>query len=326
MAIFEQLALARWEPDGNSELAIRFAVVSISEDGANRIVERERPYRDGAKLDDTGSKAKRWSVETCWENSLQPGTSSVADAGGLGEPQLSNNPEPLYPNMLNLMIASFEIHETGVLTLPTRGQIRCRAEKYSRTESAELRDAAMVSFEFVEDNEDNVNAAAFAKPSVNANARALAETTTFTAQSLGAWGGSLQDLNEFAAGLEGIANFPGDTLADVDQQAGIVVGASNRVQQAFSQPNDGRDQLNDPESSVLQRKLEHQQDIAAEARANARRGRPNLVAIAFEGPRSIFQVANEFGQDVADLINVNPQIEDVLFIPAGVVVNIFDLL
>lgn len=325
MTIFEQYALARWTPDGRSDLAVRFAVVSITEDGGNRIVERDRPFRNGAKLDDTGSRAKKWNLETIWENSLQPGISAVAaSTGGLGEPQLSLNPEPLYPNMLNLMIASFDVHETGDLILPTRGKLRARAMDYSRTETAEVRDSATLTLTFTEDNEDSVDTAAFAVPSVNANAKRLSEATTFDAQSDGMWDGSLQDLNEFASGLEAIANFPGDTLADVDSQAGIVIGATNRVLLAFSQPVPGRDQLTDPDSSVTQRKLEQTRDIAAKSRAEARRGRPSLVSVVLTGDRNIFQIANEYAQPALDLINVNPQIANVLFIPAGAVVNIFD--
>jgi hypothetical protein len=67
-AIFEQYPVASFAVRGDP---IYFAVESIEEDGGNRIVRRRRPYRDGAKLDDTGSNEKVFTL-TARANDVRP--------------------------------------------------------------------------------------------------------------------------------------------------------------------------------------------------------------------------------------------------------------
>ena len=47
--IFEKMPAAQFTVAG---LTLGFPVLRIQQSGGNRIVKRERPYRDGAKLDD----------------------------------------------------------------------------------------------------------------------------------------------------------------------------------------------------------------------------------------------------------------------------------
>lgn len=308
MTIFEQYPVGTWKV--GSLPALKFPVCSISESGGNRIVERERPYRDGSKLDDTGSKAKRWALKVQFENSIQE--------EGLDETK------PLYPDILNEMIASFDIHETGDLTVPTRGKVRARAESYSRDEVESDRDGAVVTFNFVEDNEDNVGAQQFEQLNINASARRLTEQTVFSATSEGMWSTSLADINEFASELEAFANFPGDVVADVDSQASIVVGACNRVGRAFSREDKAnRDLLNDPELSQTQRKLEETKDMAGRARGESYRGRPRPVPFYVAGNTDLFTIAAKLGQLPEDLISINPNV-DPLFVPARSVVQVLE--
>ena len=68
--------------------AIALPVSRIEEEGGNRLVERERPNRDGAKIDDTGSKAKRWVLTLDYLN-------------GSTEPDF---PEDAYPDVVNQLM------------------------------------------------------------------------------------------------------------------------------------------------------------------------------------------------------------------------------
>lgn len=315
--IFERTPAAEWKAKGKT--AIRFSITRIEESGANRIIERQRPYRPGARLESTGAKAKRWKLEAIFENTILE--QGVSASSATMDPAVGIT---LYPDVLNSLLESFEVQETGDLTLPTRGVVRCRAESWNRIESDEFRDAAVLSLTFVEDNEERIGAQEFKAGQANANARRLAETTQFSAQSDGAWDTSLADLVEFASELEALANAPGDTVKDIDTQAGVVVGATNRVLDAFTDPSrDGRDVLNDPDSSTTQRKLHRTNDLAGRARARSRGGLPRLVTQVFPTGRSLFDIAASLEQGAQDLINANPAL-DPLFVPANTPVRVFE--
>jgi len=308
MTTFESYPVASWKV--GKLAALRFPVLSISESGGNRIVQRERPYRNGAKLDDTGSKAKSWTIKVCFENSIvEPGLDTT---------------KLLYPDVLNELIASFDTHECGDLTLPTRGKVRARAESYTRDEVTEERDGAALSFTFVADNEDSVGAQQFEQRTANASARTLSEQTVFSAAQEGVWDASLSDINEFASELEGFANFPGDTVADVDSQASIVIGACNRVGRAFARENEeNRNMINDPELSQTQRKLEETKDVSGRIRGEAMAGRPRPVPYNVFADTDLFDIAARIGQLAESLIAINPNV-DPLYVPAGTVVQVLE--
>ena len=304
MAIFEQYPAASWEV-GSSRGKIVFPVCDIQESGGNRIVERERPYRDGAKLDDIGRKAIRWTVVAKFENSIQ-------------EEGLSTT--PLYPTVLNNLLSTFDVHATGDLTLPTRGKVRARAESYQRKETTGDRDYATVTLVFCEDNEDSVDAQTFESPSVNASARRITEQAEFDAESGGFGGTSMADLREFGSQLEGLANAPGETLNDLDTQASIVVGTVNRTTRSFSRADD---QFSDPENSRTQRKLEQTKDLAGRSRRSPRAGRPRIVSFKLLNGTSLFNIAAQLRQPAKDIIDINPTLNP-LFVPAGTVVRVFE--
>lgn len=311
--VFEQYEVCSWKV-GQRQGVLRFPVGSIQETGGNRIVERNRPYRDGAKLDDVGSNATRWTVEAIFENSI------MENEPGLDQARV------LYPTILNEVIDSFRIHGTGDLVLPTRGKVRARAESYTRLEAEAERDYCKLSLVFVEDNEDNVDAQKFEQRSVNASARKLTETTEFDAQSEGAWNTSLADLREFGSELEGLANFPGNTRNDLDSQAAIVVSTTNsvvRTSQNAAGQNDGYDPLGDPETSRTQRKLEETKDLAGRSRANPRNGRRRLVPFLVEAGTDLFTLAATLGQAATDLLDVNPALNPD-FVPKGSVIRVFE--
>ncbi len=308
--VFEQYPSASWQV--GSARALVFPVTEISEEGGNRIVLRERPYRDGAKVDDIGSKAKSWSLKAYFENSIDEGQ--------------QQNGQALYPGVLNALIRSFDQHETGDLIVPTIGKVRARAMSYVRSERSDERDCASVEFKFVQDNEDNIDATSFTLPTVKSSLNALMASTTFSAHSDAVFSTSLADLNEFAAGLVAIANFPSDYLNDVDSQVAIVVGATNRVASAFTSKSNNpkekaRSMLSDPDASRTGRRLVALQDTAARAVAELRANQPEIIRVLIDHPTNIFSIATEFDQDVAKLIGLNSAY-DPLNIPNGAVIRI----
>jgi prophage DNA circulation protein len=302
------LSVASWKVGTSPTLA--FPVQNIIESGGNRLVERERPYRDGAKLDDTGSKAKRWTMEITFENTIE-------------EPGLEVNEGALYPDTLDALIESFDNHETGDLVVPTRGMVRARADSYTRTEKLDPRDAALLTVMFVQDNEDNVDAASFDLILANSNAKRLGEETTFDAQTDEMWDDGLVSVREFTDQLENATNQPGDVADDVDNSASRVVSGAQTTERAFNfREKESRNALTNPESSKTARKLNLSKDVAYRAKQESREGRPEMIKVVSSRHQSIFSIAVFFKQPVAELIAINPKIENLFYIPKDTEVNV----
>lgn len=310
--IFEKYPVAEFIVDG---ISFAFPVLRISESGGNRIIERERPYRDGAKLDDTGSKARRWTLDTIFNQTL------VATDGRINK---VNGQLPLYPQVLNKMIDFFDqSHVTVNLVIPTVGTRRVRAETYNRVESMDERDQALVSFTFIEDNEDAVDFKRIDTPDAASNSKRISETTTVDAQSVGSWSEAMSEFEQFAFELEDFANAPGNSIQDVEAATLRVIGSSQRAIRTFSEASrPGRDLFLDPQNSRVVRKLTIAMDMAFREANRVRNNLPVLTTVVFPGATTIFRVAAIVGQDPADLIDANPKI-DPLFIPANVFIKVF---
>jgi hypothetical protein len=310
--VWEQFPIASWTVQGSTKRA--FPVQSIDEYGGNRLVVRNRPYRPGAKLDDTGPMPKRWTVTVCFENSIEE--------VGLEE----NGETPLYPDVMNEILESFDLYhdEPGDLVLPTRGPVRARLETFRRVETQEDRDQATIVFTWIQDNEDNVDANSFQLPSVKANSRRIAEEVEEEMQEDAAWDTSLGDLKEFANNLEGLINAPFEFKQDFEQQAKIAMGAVDDVFTALSDATvDGRGKLNDPETHVAQRELGTMKDMVGRETVESRKARPVIVSVVFREQQSLMSIAAIYGQDYNELMEINSTIADPLNIPAGDVVKVF---
>lgn len=303
MTIFENYPPAEFAVQG---LSVRFPVQAISEDFSNRIVEHERAFRNGAKLDDTGRKSRRWSVEAVFENSIS-------------EDGLEANGQALYPDAMNTLLELFDIHETGDLTLPTIGTIRARAASYKREERNDARDCAMVSLTFIEDNEDSVGASALELPTIQASAKVLAATSSFSAEEAGTFSANWSDLREFTAGLEGILTSPSSFVSDLDTNVGLTLAAADRVFDAAA--SNGDDPLNEPGGSLTQRKLEEIKDTASRSRRRYDE-KPRRTPYLVSADTTIWAVASELGQDATELIKTNPNVNP-SSIPQGTVLSVF---
>lgn len=317
--IFEQYAVCSWKVKGEDALVI--PVERIEESGGNRIVSRERPYRDGAKLDDTGAKPKQWVLSCSFFNGhTEP---------GMPNPDATGASETLYPDHLNKVIASCDKHETGDLILPTVGKRRCRAESYRRVEEYTERDAASVTLTFTEDNEDGVTASSFTAPSVRAVSRSLAEATVFDLEEAGLGGDLAGDLEEFASDLEGLAAAPGEFVGDLEAKAKSIEDSCERIEAVHTQAvntvtGEVATLLTSPQNSAGLRHLRKLRDTVARAVGERVASAPKIVPKVFTVPKSIFGVATELQQDADKLMQINPQIEDHLLIPANTVIKVFD--
>lgn len=306
--LFEQLPVASWTVKGRS---IAFPVQVVQQMGANRLIERERPYRDGAKLDDTGSKARKWAVDAIFQNTVQ-------------EPGLETNGSDLYPGALNEMIALFDIHETGDLVLPTIGKVRARAGDYTRVERYDTRDAAILTFNFIEDNEDNIDFRSIEAPSPKANAKRLALATEFDEQSAEVWDFNTRSLNTLVSEIEGTVNTPFALLQQAQQTSTQVRHAAERLTRAFSRPGvRGREALGLTRGHRVQRRLVEQQDLAGRAVLESQGGRPKLISVVVTRPISLMALASVLRQSVDDLIAANPGLEDPNYLRAGTAVLVF---
>lgn len=337
--VFEQYGVGQWQP-AYGAVVYAFPVISISETGGNRLVRRERAYRRGCKLDDTGSKETVWTIEAIFENSIEEPSAKAV-----------NGDLMLYPEVLNELIEVFDLYhgEAGNLYVPTRGWVRARLESYDRKESPDEQDCARLTMIFVADNEDKIDAGSFAQPSVSASAIRLSQETTFDQQSEGIWGDDSQSLQEFASDLESWANAPDDSEREMETKVAATRGSVRRVRKAFSKPvkrvtgttsstpsksaqmgaakaggRTGRDALRDPEGAAANQKLHAMEGLAARSKRESRRGQPALVTVVFSRPQSLATVAAIFGQTVGDLIAANPQLDDPLYIPPRTPVRVHD--
>lgn len=309
MAIFELYPVCTWQVPGFA--AISFPVENISEDGGNRLVPRERARRDGAKHDDTGSRAKRYTLRCSFHT-------------GSEEPDVPNV-ELLYPDILNELMRSFDVHEVGTLTLPTKGIRRCRAESYSRVEDMGERDAASVTLTFVEDNEDGTTSASFSAPSARSLAKNVAQEATASLDSMGCDATDFgTSLNEMAAAIETLAGAPSEFVADIVTQAAQVRSATARIQESFSGGEDGQGALLlDPIGSRVYRALATFADTASRAAGEKLAGEPRLTSVRYGYQVSLFQVAADYAQDFVKLQAANPQVGDPFAIPARTPINVY---
>lgn len=308
--VFEKYPAAKWKV-GN-EAAITFPVMAITETGGNRIVQHERSFRDGAKLDDTGSKARVWSFTVIFNNSLQEGVEDGV---------------PLYPQVLRKLLRSFDQHETGTLTLPTIGDVRARAQDYVRRETPEQDDQATLDLTFVEDNEDALDRAQLNPPAVVSTVRKLAEQTVFSAQKSGVWSEDLMSLPEVASEIEGLIRAPGRSASDL----GAVVRSHRRALQrvldaATEEAERGGGLFSDPRGSETARQISIMMDREAQAEDERMSSRPRTKAYVIEVERtSIYEVAARLNQDAEDLLELNSaRIDDPFFLDRGMVIRIFE--
>ena len=309
--LFRKYPVAKWEAEGKP--AIAFSVVSVQETYANRLVPHRRLNRDGARFDDTGSAERRFELATEWFN-------------GNDEPGLKRDEQ--YPDELNKMCEAARVHETGTLTLPTRGPLRCRLETYRRLEQSNERDSATVAFVFVEDNEDDERASNFQAPSAKSALRPEAEKVSALAAK-GGLGELADSIGEAASELQDAVNAPGRMVGGIENAANRVINTVEITEQQFRDARaQGRERvvgiLSSPEDATAVRGLRRLHDIAKRAIVERTGAGAKVVTKKYPRQVSIFDVAAETKQPAERLIELNGSLPDVMAIPAGTPVRVFD--
>lgn len=309
--IFGRYPPAKWEVPGAA--AVVFPVERLEQIGGNRLVPHERLHRDGARLDDTGSKAEGWSFTISFYNS------NNHEEGVKGLEQ--------YPDTINALIDACRIHETGTLTVPTVGKRRCRAESWRRVESYDKVDMAAVVITWLEDNEDDAESAAAQFPSASAVASKYAKDANAAAEEFGTT--SLDDLEAFADDLGDMLSAPSEFAADIDAKVGNLTAAGERLQATVdTQATMAKEELEtiatDPLNGRALRAIAKVLDVAHRApiQKHDKQGTP-IVTRTFDVDLSIFGVAQSVGQSPGKLIPLNAGLADLLHIPAGTPVRVY---
>lgn len=288
----EQYDVASWGVGDSPKLF--FAVLAIAEQRKNRIIQHKRPYREGAKLDDTGSEPIVWNVEIIFNNQIT-------------EEGLAQNGRDSFPDVYRLMKASSEVHETGDLVLPGIGAIRARFDSMSSSETHEETDTARCQCVWIQDNEESLDRALIRTTTARSTISRVAEQTRFTAQSLGAWDDDLNGLVEFAAELEALLLAPGRATQAVETQVRRNRRALQRIVDAQQQlAEDVGIETNQPRGSALERNNLLLRDRQAQAAGERSAGRPRVRAFKVDVElTNIFEVAARFKQDAEELLDLN---------------------
>jgi len=306
--VFAASPTATWQAKGRRRIA--FAIESIDEAGGNRLVPHERSRRNGAKYDDTGSAPRVFSIASPFYTTCEdPGVDTLN----------------YYPRDLNDMIASFTVHEVGDLVLPTIGPIRARLQSYRRVEQTGERDAAGVSFVFVEDNEDGVLTSSFTAPSARSVAGQYGEAAAFTLEQQGIpstdFGASLATL---ASEIESLAGQPAEFMADLKTKSAQIRGFNDRVLDAFGGGSEGAGVvLLDPVTALVHRQLATLTDTTARVIAEKLSSQPRLRVVRFKQVVGLPQVAAKFSQDLGSLLAANTQLGNAFAIPPGTPINVY---
>ena len=305
-----QFPVLSWKSDSMSE-EIRWVAESIQEEFANRLVEHERPFRAGARVDTTGPKALRWRIRSWWNNTVQ-------------EDGLGDSPTP-YPDRLNALHRSFALQETGTLTLPTRGRRRCKAASYTRTEAAEHADGADVDYVFIEDSEDIIDLDALEDPQVNATLARVAQQTVFSMESIGSMNDGLVDLVTAASQMESLILAPGRYVDDIKAQGNRNRRAIKRVIAAEQKMSRRHDlPFKEPVGSGAERLARKFADLQARAIGEKKSDQPPTRLYKVQADCTIFDVAADVRQDAQKLMELNQdRVDDPMDLRAGDRVEVF---
>ncbi len=313
--VFERYPIASWQV-GDSPVLCFPIDGELAQDIGNRLVRQERPYRPGAKIDSTGPLPDEFNLTAIFNNTVR-------------EPGLERNARALYPFVLRQIVESFRVQQTGTLTLPTVGSVRCRADKARRSENVAERDQAKLVLTFVQDNEESIAQTTFALPSARATVSKQAAQTVFSVERSGAVvDDDVFKLKTRATDIESLLLAPGRALADLESQARTLRFTLQRMrttQQQFSEDLGGGD-TEEPRGSEFHRNLIRLEDTLARASDEKFASRPRIKTFVVDVPHtSLYEIAARFKQDAADLLDLNGErVPDPFWLEQGDVVRVFD--
>jgi hypothetical protein len=304
---WENRPISDFQADGRR--VVQFLIKSSTESGSQRIAKRARPFQRGDKLDAVGANSDDFSLEFIFHNNLdEPGLDKTL---------------PQWPDAVEELIEQFHIGETGTLNLPWKRGIRCKATQWRRLETADdTRGGALVSVSFCTDNEDALDREAFQVVSVRAQADSAVAEASFDADSFNMFDGSIEDITQFAADLVGLMNAPNELVGTVLHAAQRLRRAVLFLKAGFETSVQGRDQMNDPESSSLREKLLALLALAGQAEGDALSAEPKTVTVSFTQTTDIWSVAVDRGVSSRLLISLNDPIPDLSYIEPGTPIKV----
>lgn len=286
---------------------IGFVVLNVGRRGSNRNPKRVRPFREGWKLDHTGTDGEVLTLDCMFGSDVK-------------EPDVDNE----WPSALERAIDVFKTGKTGTLNLPWRRGIRCKADTWdTAASSSENRGHETLRVQFSEDNEDNLDRTAVQVVSVKATIQRSVEAAQFDAESEGMDLFAIEDITQLAADVVGLLNAPGDRAAALLHAGNRLRLAVKTVAEAFSSGEPGRDQMNGPEGANARLRLLELAELGARAVGEGRSKQRKTRTITYSRTRDIWSIATEEGQNARELMTINEQIEDFAFIPAGTPVRLF---
>lgn len=309
----EDAGPASFEIDGESD-RVTFAVEAVNWDMENRIAERERVYRDGARLDGTGTKADRFSIVAKVFN-------------GIREKGVARNGYPGDRDKL-IKLLKRSVTQTGTLKLPTWPPIRCKALRCTTTENVQKTDFAHLNIIWVEDNEETQLEATFTEPNARSAAVALADQIVEGMAFLGAWDEGVAELKALAVELESLALFANERGDDLIQAARSINTTVADVQTSFLPTrtelqvdsfvigDSPQSLLSDPSASATLEALMALSEMASKAIASVP-GKARPRSIEYKTAMNVFDISLQVGASVEEIVELNPSLIDPFAIPAN---------
>lgn len=299
-----------WQPDGGD--VITFTASHIDEAFENRTVKRERPYREGAKLDDTGRGPITWSITSDMFDGL------VED--GVDAAQFTSIEPKLF--------LACQTGKTGFLTLPTRGIVRAKVQSWSRGDDTSERDVAAVRITWTEDNEDDVDFYAFYEFSARSTAQSFANIAVEDLGALGISDADTQVIVTSAKKLEEAAKSPGTNLQEVEAQARKLSALCAKVEGYYTSGPPGVDSITNllgvPDAYSALRNLRNLRDTAQRAIYEQVSAKPKVKVVRFDLPMSVITVALETSNTFEDVLSLNKNLLDLFVILPRTPIKVYD--
>lgn len=309
-----KLQICRWIVKGQSTVYI--PVRNVVEGGGNRIGPHERPHRPGARLDGMGPRAKTWTL-----------SAEIFDSDTHVAP-LAN--KRIYPDLANDITDAFDREETGTLVTPTRGRRRCKAHEYQRTDGEDgARNIAVMRLVFMEDNEDDDAAAAFAALGAYATIQPVTFAAVAELEKNGATSPDVAGLSAAADQVANLLNTPEQYASQAQEIAETYMAQLDRVMDAFTTSRDAvtgelRALLTGSDGSRALALLTQARDQAASLVSELAGNGSDVVPLKFGAWVSLVEVAAQVGQGIEQLAQLNPEIDDPFYIKPGTPIRVRD--
>lgn len=308
--LFETWPQMTWTVAGKTHVV---PAITVKRTFGNRLAAHKRPYRKGARHDNTGPDPATWEV-------------TIA-AGRHAAEFHEAIPADFFPAGARALEDSFDREETGDLVTP-HGVKRCKASNGLTIWSGSERDSQATTLTWVEDNEDDTDLAAFELPSARvAGVDGVDTFLGFSSQAGAGAGDFFDELKAAFRDLQGIAAYPGEALGQmVARVETITIGVRDTYEAYASAPAGVVDTmgalLNDPLAGPALRKLEELVDMACRAQTEAARKNGARTTKRYDRTVSIFDVAVDVGQNCNELMEINAGL-DFYEIPRGTPIQVF---